>query len=208
MSSSTSTNKSHEIGERVAVLETEVGHVKDAVAEVKKNVNDGFRAIGEKIDKIKVKACADEVVAEEKRSDKKLEVFKASEKERSTSFFGMNIPGGKQGMIWFILGVGFILFMLMSNFPGLGKFLSMVSSGDDKSFVECKESESGKMECEGDLSKLIEMVNGSGGSDVNSNKSSRMETAKSGSGAIVLPEEKFEVEDEGEVSEEDKDEMK
>lgn len=185
-------DKPEKTGERIVVLETKVDAIEGDISEIKTDQKKGFSDVGKKLDELKFGAFATETK------------LKSKKEQRSTSFFGLDIP--RKQVIYFVLGAGFIIFMLMSNFPGLGQFLSMVNGGGDgDSVVECVEDDNGEMRCQGNLKKLEEMINGI------SDKKEKKKTAKNSDGTIVLPEEviteggEAEVEGEEETGAEDKD---
>lgn len=195
-------DKPEKIGERIVVLETKVDAIESDITEIKTDQKKGFSDVGKKLDNLKFGAFA----AETK--------MKSNQEQRSTSLFGVTFPG-KKAVVFFILGIGFILFLLMSGYPGLTQFLR-----GGNSFVECKEDAEGQMECKGDIAKLIEIINGDnhgdnyGGNHVkasNKEEASEPKTAKTKDGVIVFPEETImqsgeaEVEDEKETGTEDKD---
>lgn len=138
--------KPEKMGERVVVLETKVDAIEGNIVEIKTDQKKGFSVVGKKLDELKLKAYAEEIAAEK------------SKKERSTSFLGMGIP--KKGLVYFVLGAGFILFLLLSGFPGLRDFLHMVNGkNENNELIECAENDKGEKECSGMLVDVMEMLN-------------------------------------------------
>ena len=129
-----------------AELKGEVGEIKGEVKGIKNNVEEiktdqkaGFENISGRIDDL-IKVNGNKP---KNNTDKRI------------SMFGLEIP--RKHFLWFVMGILVALYILMSQFPGLMNFLDLVNGGANK-VLHCEKNEDGKMECQGSIEELNNII--------------------------------------------------